>query len=282
MKLQTEPFALESAALFVPGGSSYITERLVGYSESDIIEELVGASGPNIGKPETQINWVLAERSQRRAEMVPRIFDQNFHDQVIFSAGYPGVAAGWNQLGERFIPPPGQGEATPMSGPLRQHLRQHHWTEQQIEELILTFDRTGDSFGDVIGVIDAGILDPEDFKADPKRGLVIVAGRQAMRHAAILSAVGIPAEQIRGVAMKDAVNRKGGGKYPPKSENVATALLIEEAALFVTRRVLQGRRPGIDGVRAAQEQFAEVAAQGGLGVLKLFLQKPPEDFRAAA
>ena len=81
--------SLESATLFTPGRSSYIDEQ-------GLLQ--------------------LTPGSQFRADTAARIFVSDFHDTVLFSGGYPGLAQNWD---ESLVPPLDRREAQLMAKPLR-------------------------------------------------------------------------------------------------------------------------------------------------------------------
>jgi hypothetical protein len=162
---------LSNVSLFVPGGGSYIVEL----SEAKLAERSKRREEADA------IDWELAERSARRAEMVPKIFDQNLHDIVIFSAGCPGVAAGWVELGKEYIPPLGKGEASGMAEPLKKHLRAKKCNDSEINDRVKVLDGSLDTIGEVLNAVKAGHLNPDAFPTESNHGIQIVAGRQAGR-----------------------------------------------------------------------------------------------------
>lgn len=243
---------LDSATLFIPGGSSYIVDS-----------------------PDGEVSWTLAERSEHRATVARDRFDPAVHDAAVFSGGYPGVAAGWSELDPRYIPPAGSGEATSMAKPLLLRLRGGGWSESDLTSRVRVYDQSSDTFGDVLGVIESGYLRADTFHSNSRRGVEIVAGRQAARVAAILiTALDLDPKQIRRSGHRDVLNRRGGGNYRPRPERHGRYEAMEHLAGLATRAVLRDVAAGdLDGVREAQARFGEIARQGLRGLVELKMQR---------
>jgi hypothetical protein len=203
-----------------------------------------------------KLSWELSAASKRRANVAAKIFDPIWHDQIIFSGGWPGFEC-WS---ESDIPPLGNREASLQARPLKQRLAEvEGWSDARIAERVKIFESSSNSIGDVRVVAEAG-----GFSGVDEVNLVTGA-LHGLRFASIIAKAVQQPVAVERIRMRDIYGRPATEFHD--AESAPVAVVSELGAVALTRRVLAHVGPGnLEQLADAEAQFINLAAQGTLSV----------------